>query len=319
MKTSFIAALVAAVTLAACGGGGASPGVVAAVETAPVTPVVTLPVPTVADVLVELNRLRTGAGFPAANVDSSIQRAAENHAAYLAAGGASGSLHVELASKVGFTGVTVADRIASAGYLGATSSSEVVCPANPALPLAPDPVRCLRTLITAPYHGLELFSDHRDVGAGWQLGAGSYWLVVDMASKAGTYSSVSVDDVRVWPCNGLTNVPNKTFVNEVPAPVAGRNLELSPIGTPIYVMGTEGRAVALASFEVKHVATGTVATIVKVLGNAVSDGLPAWQRAILPDKPLAELSEYVATVSGLTASGKAFNKSCRFTTGPDGK
>ncbi len=319
MKASLVAALVAAIALAACGGGGSSSGVTVAVETAPVAPTVTLPVPTAADVLVELNRLRTGAGLPAITVDSSIQRAAGNHVAYLAAGGASGSLHVELASKVGFTGVTVADRIASAGYLGATSSSEVVCPANPALPLAPDPVRCLRMLITSPYHGLELLSGHRDVGAGWQLGAGNYWLVVDMASKAGTYSSVSPDDVRVWPCNGLTNVPNKTLVNEVPAPVAGRNLELSPIGTPIYIMGTEGGAIALTTFEIKHVTTGATVAIVKVLGNTVSDGLPAWQRAVLPDKPLAELSEYVATVSGLTASGKAFNKSCRFTTGPDGK
>lgn len=318
MKTSFVAALVAAVTLAACGGGGSSSGVTVAVETAPVTPTVTLPVPTAADVLVELNRLRTGAGLPAVAVDSSVQRAAGSHAVYLAAGGAGSSLHTELLGKTGFTGVTLSDRLAFAGYTGG-SSSEVVCLANPLLSNVSDPVRCLRGLATIPFHGLELLSGHRDVGAGWQLGAGNYWLVVDMASKAGTYSSVSPDDVRVWPCNGLTNVPNKTFVNEVPAPVAGRNLELSPIGTPIYIMGTEGGVIALTTFEIKHVTTGTTVAIVKVLGNAVSDGLPAWQRAILPDKPLAELSEYVATVSGLTASGKAFDKSCRFTTGPDGK
>jgi hypothetical protein len=102
------------------------------------------------------NGLRAAIGAPAVRADDRVALAAQRHAEYLALNGASG--HEETAGAPGFTGATVADRLAAQGYAGATASEVAATFGS-----GTDDVRFLWDL---PYHRLGLMHPHAAV-AGW--------------------------------------------------------------------------------------------------------------------------------------------------------
>ncbi len=303
----------------ACGGGGG--GSVADTSTTPApilpTPVIPPPVasvPTIADAIAELNRLRVSAGVNPVTANNQVMTAAQNHATYLIGITTTVSLHTEDPAKAGFMGATPVDRVKAAGYIG--DVGEVIAPNSLLLNTQADPLIPLRSLLGLPYHGFALLLGNRDVGVGLAKTANgqTMYTVIDITNKPGEYVPIPAGEVRMWPCNGVDNILQKSISPESPNPIPGRNLETSPIGTPIYVMVTEGKSLVLTTYELRNMATGDVEVIAKVLGQTSADGLLSNQNAILPDRPLAINTIYTATVTGLN-DGRPFTKVCTFKTG----
>lgn len=319
-RTLLISAALATVSLLqACGGGGGGASVdVPATPSTPVvpTPVPVVTVPTIADAIAELNRLRTSASVNAMVTSAQVMTAAQNHATYLSGLVPPFSPHSEDPSKLGFTGVTPTDRVKAAGYDSQGVAGEVVAPNNLRLNTQADPMIPLRGLMNAPYHALAMLGGNQDVGMGTAKtkDGQTMYMVIDMAAPVGGYVPIPVGEVRMWPCNGVDNVLHKSIAPEAPEPIVGRNLETNPIGTPIYVLVNESQKLVLTTYELRNTATGSVSAIAKVLGQDVTDGLRQNQMALLPDKPLAVNTIYTATVTGLNA-GKSFSKTCTFKTG----
>lgn len=320
MNLRILVSLAFVAGLYACGGGGGSTAPDAATSSTS-APTVTPPPAavnsqTLGDAIVELNRLRTSSGMNAVVANAQVMTAAQNHATYLTGIITATSLHTEDAAKLGFTGATVSDRVKAAGYDPSGSATEVVDPDNLLLNTKADPLIPLRALMNIPYHGLILLSGNQDVGIGLGKTANgqTMYTVINLASKSGGSLPIPTNEVRMWPCNGVDNILHKSITPEDPNPIAGRNLQQDPIGTPIYVFVSEGQKLVLTTYELRNTATGTAAVIAKVLGQDVTDGLGQNQVAILPDKPLAVNTVYTAAVTGLNG-GKPFSKTCTFKTG----
>lgn len=176
---------------------------------------------------------------------------------------------------------------------------------------ANNPVLAIQSLFMGPYHGLGSLNGHHDFG----MAKNGTTFVVNFASKAITdHSLVPQGEVRVWPCNGITNILNRSMVGESPNPIPGRDIGTTPIGTPTYVIVANNSKLVLTSYEIRG-PSGAVA-IAKVLGQDVADLLGANpnQMAILPNAPLATNTTYTSTVTG-TNNGTPFSKVCQFTTG----
>jgi uncharacterized protein YkwD len=108
------------------------------------------------DMLRVHNELRAAIGAPAVQADDRVTAAAQHHAEYLARAGAIG--HDETAGQPGFTGASVRDRLAAAGYADATAS-EVAASSDCG-------TEVVRFLWDLPYHRLGLMHPHTTV-AGW--------------------------------------------------------------------------------------------------------------------------------------------------------
>ncbi len=305
---------------AACGGGGGDTtptGGTPAPTPSPVpAPEITGLSPTIAaDTLTELNRLRQSAGFAAYGGSSELAAAAVNHTNYLVTNLLLSQItdgtvpHREDSSKPGFTGATSSDRAQSAGY--GTGAGEVITASGIASTSA-DPLLPSRSLMNAPFHGLALLGGHVDAGVGVKASNEVVWTVINFGAKPGAYRQIPAGEVRIWPCNGVTGILNRTVTREVPTPIEGRNTQTDPIGTPIYVLVTEGKRLTVTSYDIRT-DSGVVAAVAKVLGDVAADGVAANVRAIIPDKPLVPGATYTVTVTG-TNDGTAFTKTCRFTT-----
>lgn len=303
-------------SLLACGGGGGGSNTDVSTTPTTSTTVPSVSVPSVTDVVAELNRLRISAEVNAVVANTQVMAAAQNHATYLTGITTAPSLHSEDPTKPGFTGVTPTDRVKAAGYDSQGLATEAVDPNALYQNTKADPMIPLRNLMNSPYHGLSMLSGHQDVGMGMKKTADgvTMYTVIDFATKIGAYAAIPTGEVRIWPCNGVDNILNRSLTSESPNPIPGRRLDTDPIGTPIYVQVTENQKLVLTTYELRNMATGGVAVIAKVLGQDSTDLLPQNQVAILPDKPLAVNTTYTATVTGLNA-GKPFSKTCTFKTG----
>lgn len=311
MKIRTILALMAvSALLAACGGGGGS-----SVTDTPAIPTPVVAVPTIADAITELNRLRVSAGANPVTTNVQVMAAAQAHASYLANITTTVSLHVEDPTKPGFTGVTAPDRVLAQGYDSRGTAGEVIDPNAAWQNTHADPLIPLRELMNVPYHGLSLLSGNQDVGMAMVKSNDGLFLntVINLASKNGAYSNIPLGEVRMWPCNGVDNILHKSATPESPNPIPGRRLDTDPIGTPIYVMVNETKKLVLTTYEIRNDATGQVSVIAKVLGDVVTE-LAQYERAILPDKPLDINTAYTVTVTGLN-DGQPFSKVCKFKTG----
>lgn len=296
-----------------CGGGGGTTSPPITTTSTSSTSTTTSITSTIDDAFNELNRFRVAAGVNPVVWNAQVAKAAENHARYTLTNAANpdSSFHAEDPAKSGYTGVTFVDRITAAGYTNLDSSTEVMS-INVA---TKDPKTMLRGLMNAPYHGLLMLSGTKDVGMSWQSSRFAVF-VADFAAKKGEYISIPANEVRMFPCNGIGNILKQSDDDEIPTPIAGRNIGTDPIGTPVYVMGSEGTPLIVSSYELRNMATNEVAAIAKVLGADAADNLRTNQKVLLPNRPLAANTPYRALATGM-ANGQSFSKTCEFKTGTD--
>lgn len=312
-----IAALVAASTLAACGGGGDSTGAgpVAGSPLAgtPAVPPTAAPDPSAPaltnNIAVDgrnwINYRRAQAGVPAVTENALINRAALGHSEYLRTNNVMS--HDQKPGTPGFTGVTLKDRLNAAGYTipdsgyaygevisGTTNSSGFFM---------------AEELITAIYHRFVMFEPKfREIGTGAATSASRYnYFTADFATRGGFGPGIAANTVVTWPFNGQTGVtPNFYSDTEDPDPVAGIN----EVGYPISVHANIDSPVTMESFTVRP--RGGANLQVQVV-NSSATAKERTAVAIVPLAPLRSATTYEVSFSG-TVNGVPVTRAWSFTT-----
>lgn len=279
-----------------------------------------------------LNAERSRCGFGLLAQNAHLDVAAAGHANFQLINNLVG--HFQDDTKLAFTGVTPTDRANAAGYgrglvlddfadtTGALSN--VLGPTQ----YAPEGrgIAAVRSLLSAPYHTLDLVSPQIDVGFS-VISSDQVGTTATFGPRAITQITTGIAlgqfsqkpngaAVLTYPCEGTTGTAYQ-LKNEQPNPVPGRDLSTAPVGQPIVVAVRVGQLLTISS-----------ATMVKK-----SDGSPVILRApmvrandpnflvdpsraiILPDQPLEPSTEYTVTVAGTNTTMKDFNNGDPISTG----
>lgn len=315
-----LVALAAACSLAACGGSSSSPDMVTsppATTTPPdaVTPPAGSP-PTEAGAPASVgnvaadgrnwfNYRRSQIGLATLTENTTVDRAAQNHSDYQRLNDT--ITHDETAGLAGFTGVTVQDRLAAAGYPPPTGSyayGEVISAStsNSGFFMAEE-------LITAIYHRFVVFEPvFKEIGTGSGTTSRNYtYFTADFAAD-GFGPGVGRGRVVSWPYSGQTGVPPNFFSDqESPDPVSNAN----EVGYPVSVHGDITAVLAVQTFTIQQ--HGGANLPVKLLQHAGDEHTPASAAAIVPLSPLKAGTTYDVNFAG-TADNIAVSKTWSFTT-----
>lgn len=339
-RVSLLALAVAAL-LAACGGGGGGTASVSPATTAPVDVNSAAPVVSAVEVGIQaqvlpatyavgteqrnaydyLNAQRSQCGFGLLQQDAKLDVAAQGHAAYLSANHLLSHDQDKVNYPNGFTGATLNDRFTAAGY-AATSGAEVLTDIYPETFFnsygSSFGQSGVMDLFTAPYHGSGQLFGERDIGIGYAE-TNTFWkrFVVDIGStKVRPRQQIPVDQVLTYPCAGTKGILSKSYGDEIPKPIAGRNLITDPIGHPIYIKVRDGNVLILSGYSLRK-AGDNVDLALKLLNKAndknelINDDATA---ILMPLLPMEKNSTYIFTASG-TNSGKIISISFTFETG----
>jgi uncharacterized protein YkwD len=215
------------------------------------------------------NTLRAAVGAPAVRADDRVSAAAQRHAEYLARAAVIG--HEETPGEAGFTGVTVRDRLAAAGYADATASEVAASSGS-----GTDDVRYLWDL---PYHRLSLMHPHAAV-VGWgHAESGGRGITVGVIVF--DFSAAAPELVRS-PAAGQ-RVPSSWDLVEFPDPLPGA---ARPAGYPIVAVYANAKPVDLRAATLTDSRGQTVPTTV------IAQIYERDYVALAPSSPLAPGSRY---------------------------
>ena len=246
-----------------------------------------------------LNGQRMACGFGLLQQESRLDTAAQGHANYLSVNHLSSHIQDKSAYPNAFTGATVNDRFVAAGYI-ATTGAEVLTEPFPYSFYqsygATYGQSAVMDLFASPYHGNGMLDGERDVGIG-HADISSFWrrVVINIGSTTQRpRQQISGDQVLTYPCAASNSVLSKTYTDEVPSPIPGRNLVGNPIGHPIYVKVRDGNILVLSNYVLRK--TGTAVDIpMQILnkGNDTNGKILDQSVAILmPLAPLDKNSKY---------------------------
>jgi len=347
MQNKFALTVAATLSLAlvGCGGGGGgSSSASAPVATTP-APVVPAPTPTPPSVVLApitqpvvaptytaasqqrrafdaLTSFRAALNLGPVNQSTKIDMAAQNHSDYVATNNGGATPHDEVAGKPGFTGVTVKDRLATAGY-AATSASEVIgwTGANA------DAAEVIEGLSATVYHRVLMMTQHwTDVGIAPPVNADAGRPAYIDFGTMGTKQNVAGDYVGVYPANGQSAI-GLTHAPEAPNPFADLDGTAASFcaktSFPISVMTEASTTLAVTTFTVTEEGQSTPVDVRLLTSASDKTGLlPQYMAFIVGKAPFKASTKYNVTFTG-TATGAAtgtangvlnINKSWSFTT-----
>jgi uncharacterized protein YkwD len=305
-----LAGLATAWSLVACGGGGGS----ANVAPAP-TPVVTVPdagaPASVGNVAIDgrnwINFRRTQIGIPVMAPNPLVDRAAQAHSDYQKLNNV--VAHDETPGKSGFTGVTLLERLRTAGYIFASDNNyaygEVISATSNS-----SGFYMAEELITAIYHRFVIFEPmFKEIGTGSATTSSNYtYFTSDFTANNGYGPGIGRGAMVNWPYNGQTGVaPNFFSDNESPDPVAGVN----EVGYPVSVHADISATVTVQSFTIRP--RGGAVLAVKLLQPGTDKETPKSAAAIVPLAVLKAGTIYDVSFVG-TADSVPVTKSWSFTT-----
>ena len=227
-----------------------------------------------------INRARTECGLGALTQDTRLDRAAEGHAKYLISKD-SPIVHDQLdTASPFFTGKTPEARATATGYLNADQSngvvSEGVAGGQGATLRNGDKSIVAYSLLTVPYHALDLLAPRQHVGISvqWPTKAGvpdrmagfmaeDTVVVVEMGSPKSsgktTVQQLPANELLSWPCNATTSRLPLSGGYESPDPFGGtRDLATNPVGSPFYLMARHGSKLRVTSAKLTNLTTGRV-------------------------------------------------------------
>lgn len=310
------AALLAALALAACGGGG-SDATPAPVLPTPINPAPPDQPPAVepgapaltnnaaTDGLNWLNFRRSQAGLSILTRNSLIDSAADGHSKYQTLNKVT---HVQEVGKPGFTGVQLLNRLQAVGY--ATPNyfyGEVISAST-----STSGVYLAEELITAIYHRFAIFEPRfKEVGAGASTNAAGYTIFTNnFAANNGYGAGLGRGNIATWPVDGKTGVATNFFSDyEEPDPVPNAN----EVGYPISVHADADLTLTVTTFTVRRRNGGDLP--VKLLSVA-ADPENTTTRSAASIVPLSRLSAntvYDVAFAGVL-DGTPITKSWSFTT-----
>lgn len=290
------------------------------------------------DVFTLLNRWRRLGGFGLLAQSLELDRASENHAAYLVRNqlltdftylssrednridGLLGA-HREVQGLPGFTGKTPSDRAVAAGYVGTASELTSIGVASG--------VDCAASFENSVYHLIDLVAPALDVGIAFDPGDGKGSLcVLTLGVPSASLGQLPpAGNMAVYPHPDQVGVlPNFFNIGEVPNPApdlaqAGRPVlvSLHNLGMPTLapedvrvdsfsLSGDDGSALPSRILVRKGVTSGGPALVQDPLMPS------AGYLILLPTRPLATQSQYTARVQA-SVKGQVVSFSWRFITG----
>ncbi|EJL79289.1 hypothetical protein AB4142_25625 [Variovorax sp. 2RAF20] len=176
----------------------------------------------------------------------------------------------------------------------------------------------IRSLLSAPYHALDLLTAALDVG-----------ISVKSSDDAGTTGSggprtiaqynfglqqtafaqhPGAEEIRTYPCNGTTGTAFE-LKNESPNPIPGRDLAANPIGQPIIIAVRPGQLVEITSATMvkKSDLTAIALRPTMTCANDPNSHLDPSRAIILPDVPPEPNTEYTVSIAGTNTAIADFN------------
>jgi uncharacterized protein YkwD len=320
LTASAIATIVA---LTACSGGGGSSSAVASTGTTGAT--TSTQTATSADVSTPVyaassaqlvifntvNAYRQQCGFPTLTENTTLDKAAQNHAIYMSDNGYAVT-DSEVSGNTGYTGANYVARAVDAGYpstattLGTWGGSAGVSGSLTASQFGGIEAN---SWIAGVYHAAVLFNTGSIVGTG-----------EDEASASGTtFSNADILVVQntgaiangplTFPCQGVTGVPYDGL-GESPTPP---NVNVGGWGTPVLVEGNLTDTITLSSGTM----TGPSGNVTLQLLDSANDPngeLKSYSAVAYSTSPLQPNTTYTVSIMG-TYNGTAFSRSFSFTTG----
>ena len=259
-----------------------------------------------------LNALRASVGLGLFTQNSSLDGSAQSHADYVKTNGSGGG-HLEVAGKVGYTGVNPGDRMVAAGY-SLTAGSEDIGFAGAGVAAVDD-------LIDAVYHRIPFLSFKiRDIGIGFVQTSTdpdprlSTFANVLNLGYIGTGQGAPTLTSVVWPADSSTTT-STSMPAESPRP--GTPGASGVFGYPVSISVDEDRALTVATFTLTD-NTG-VAVLCNLLSNATDTNLaqvtlsPKAFVALVPRDPLKPAATYTVQFVG-AIDGVAYSKTWSFKT-----
>jgi hypothetical protein len=255
-----------------------------------------------------LNAERSRCGFGLLAQNAMLDVAANGHANYLLVNNAVG--HFQDNTKPAFTGNGPGDRATAAGYSWSVILDDFADTTGVnANDLAGRGVLALRSLLSAPYHAVDLVAPQLDVGirvlssdATGTTGTLGPRAITQFATGLahGTFSQKpSSASVQTYPCEGTTGTAYK-LTNETPNPIPGRDLAANPVGQPIIVAVRSGQMIGIASAAMVKRADGSAVALrpAIVYANDPNRMLTPMHAVIIPEAPLEPDTEYIVSVEG---------------------
>ncbi len=250
-----------------------------------------------------INYRRAQIGVPAVSQNAQIDNAALGHSEYLRINNLLS--HDQEAGRQGFTGVSLEDRLAAAGYTldkdRGFAFGEVISGSSNGSGFF-----MTEELITAIYHRFVIFEPmFREIGTGAASASrGYHYFTADFASRSGYGPGIASGTIVTWPFSGQTGVaPNFFSDTEEPDPVPDRN----EVGYPISVHTNLDSTLAVGSFTVRP-SGGADLQVLRVapLRNETA-------ASIIPVLPLRAATTYEVNFTG-TVNGAAVARAWSFTT-----
>jgi uncharacterized protein YkwD len=316
------AAVLAALALTACGGGGSGGAQAPNPPSLECPAVTTLPASamtpepgapaitnnTATDGLNWLNFRRQQTGLSVLTRNALIDAAATGHSNYQRQNTVT---HVQEVGKPGFTGVQLLDRLQAVGY--ATPSyfyGEVISAST-----STSGTYLAEELITAIYHRFAIFEPRfKEIGAGSATNGSGYTIFTnDFAANNGYGPGIGKGNIVTWPTDGKTGVV-RNFLSDYEAPDPVPDKCVNEVGYPVSVHADADVRLTVSAFTIRP--RGGSNLSVRLLSQATDSanmGANASAASIVPLSVLAAATVYDVTFSG-TADGVAITKNWSFTT-----
>lgn len=251
------------------------------------------------------NFRRQQLGLSVLNRNALIDSAAQGHSDYQKSNNV--ITHEQTPNAAGFTGATLKERLAAAGYdlVAPYAYGEVISASGDT-----SGANATEDLITAIYHRFVIFEPRfLEAGAGAATASSGYtYFTLNLASTRGLGSGLGQGNFVHYPVAGQQNVLTIFYSDyETPDPVSDRN----EVGYPVSIHADITSSVAVQSFTISP--RGGAPLPVKLLSHASDANTVQSVAAIVPLSPLAAKTTYDVQFSG-TVDGISATRAWSFST-----
>ena len=306
----WIPALLSAALLSACGGGSSDSSNVAQNTSTPAGQLVQEPGgPALSnnigtDCFNWFNYRRSQIGLSPLVRNGLIDSSALGHSSYLNLNNT--VAHEQVQGKPGFTGVTLGDRLAKAGYVVTSLQGEVIAGASNT-----SGFYLAEELVTAIYHRFVIFEPlFKEGGAGAAVsGAGYAYFTTDLAGNRNYGTGLAAGQIITYPFSGQQKVAvSFSSDNEAPDPVPNQDV----VGYPISVHANYGTPVSVTAFSVRQRGAGADLAV-RLLTSGNDAHTPVSAASIIPLAPLLAATTYDVSFIG-KVNGADITRSWSFST-----
>ncbi|TDN59088.1 CAP domain-containing protein [Paraburkholderia sp. BL10I2N1] len=318
-KTTLTAlAITAALALSACGGGGGSSSDASAASSPPSQTATSANVSTPQYAAASaqlavfnlLNQQRQQCGFPALTENTTLDQAAQAHAAYMGQNGAQ-ITDTEVSGNPGFTGVTYADRAVHFGYpqstyIGGVSGGYYT---NATLTATAYGQQLAYGWLSGVYHIAVGAWPITTIGIGWNQTTFNGFPVIQSTLTIANLQAMTTTAPLTFPCQGTTGVAYSAGGETPTPPNTSGNW-----GTPVAVAGNPTDTIRLLSGTMTDTSSNVITLKLLDSANDPNKLLPTFEGVAYPATPLSPNATYSVSITG-TVNGIPFSRSFTFTTG----